>query len=69
VACRSLRSTIAKNASLSLRLAKDDVHDLTDPSIKFRDVQPGKGFQVNRSVIDTAVELTQRALHKVRGED
>ena len=48
--------------------------DITDADVKFRDVQPRNGYQVNCPVatadaIDRAVELTQRALNKVRGED
>lgn len=62
----------AKNAGLTLRLTKDDVHDVNAPGIKFRDVQPGNVYQVNCPVkipdaVDLAIELTQRALDKVRG--
>lgn len=61
----------AKNAGLTLRLTKDDVADVTGHGIKFRDVQPGNRYQVNCPVVtpdtvDLAVELTQRALGKVR---
>jgi hypothetical protein len=64
----------AKNAGLTLRLTRDDIGDITDADVKFRDVQPRNGYQVNCPVatadaIDRAVELTQRALDKVRGED
>ncbi len=43
----------ATNADLSLRLANDDVQHLTDPRLKFRDVQPGNAYQINCSVIYT----------------
>jgi hypothetical protein len=61
----------ARNAGLILRLTKDDVADVTDPLIKFRDVQPRNGYQINCPVTthdatDLAVRLTQRALDKVR---
>ncbi len=60
----------AKNAGLTLRLTRDDVADVTD-RVKLRDVQPRNGYQVNCPVttpdaIDIAVELTERALAKVR---
>ncbi len=60
----------AKNAGLTLRLTRDDVADVTD-RVKLRDVQPRNGYQVNcpvatRDAIDVAVELTERALAKVR---
>ena len=60
----------AKNGGLTLRLTKDDVTDVSD-RVKFRDVDPRNGYQVNCPVttpdaIDLAVELTQRALDKVR---
>ena len=60
----------AKNAGLTLRLTRDDVSDVAD-HVKFRDVQPRNGYQVNCPVttpdaIDLAVKLTQRALDKVR---
>ena len=62
----------AKNAGLTLRLTRDDVADLTDTRIKFRDVQARNGYQVNCPVttpdaVDLADKLTQRALDKVRG--
>jgi hypothetical protein len=61
----------AKNAGLTLRLTKDDVADVTDPSVKPRNVQQGNGYQVNCPVktpeaTELAVKLTQRALDKVR---
>jgi hypothetical protein len=61
----------AKNAGLTLRLAKDEVADVSDRGIKFRNVQPRNGYQVTCPVvtpgaIELAVELTQRALGKVR---
>lgn len=61
----------AKNAGLTLRLARDDVADVTDPQIKSRNVQPRNGYQINcplttPDAIDLAVRLTQRALDKVR---
>ena len=60
----------AKNAGLTLRLTRDDVSDVAD-RVKFREVQPRNGYQVNCPVttpdaIDLAVKLTQRALDKVR---
>lgn len=60
----------AKNAGLTLRLTRDDAADVTD-RVKLRDVQPRNGYQVNcpvttRDAIDLAVELTERALAKVR---
>jgi len=60
----------AKNAGLTLRLTRDDVSDVAD-RVKFRNVQPRNGYQVNCPVttpdaIDLAVKLTQRALDKVR---
>jgi hypothetical protein len=60
----------AKNAGLTLRLTRDEVADVAD-RVKFRDVQPGNGYQVNcpvttRDAIDLAAELTERALAKVR---
>jgi hypothetical protein len=60
----------AKNAGLTLRLTKDDVADVTDPHVKFRNVQPRNEYQINCPVttpdaIDHAVKLTQRALEKV----
>lgn len=61
----------AKNAGLTLRLTKEDVSDLSDVLVKFRNVQSENGYQVNCPVttpnaIDLAVKLTQRALGKVR---
>jgi len=61
----------AKNAGLTLRLTKDDVADLNDPRVKFRDVQQRNVSQINcplttPDAIDLAVKLTQRALDKVR---
>ncbi len=60
----------AKNAGLTLRLTRDDVADVAD-RVKFRDVQPRNGYQVNCPVttldaIDLALQLTERALAKVR---
>jgi hypothetical protein len=64
----------AKNAGLTLRLTKDDVADVTGRGIKFRDVQPGNGYQINcplvtPDAIDLAIHLTQRALDKVRSHE
>lgn len=61
----------ARNAGLTLRLTREDVANMTDSGIKFRDVQQRNGYQVNcplkaPEAIDLAVELTRRALDKVR---
>jgi hypothetical protein len=61
----------ARNAGLTLRLTREDVADMSDSGIKLRDVQQRNGYQVNCPVktpeaIDLAVELTQRALAKIR---
>jgi hypothetical protein len=61
----------ARNAGLTLRLTREDVADVADSGLKFRDVQQGNGYQVNCPVktpegIDLAVRLTQRALDKLR---
>ena len=64
----------AATITLTLRLTKDDVTDVTSSGIKFRDVQPGNGYQINcplvtPDAIDLAVDLTQRALDKVRSHE
>jgi hypothetical protein len=61
----------AKNAGLTLRLTRNDVADLSDPHVKFRDVQGRNGYQINcplksPDAIDVAVKLTERALGKIR---
>lgn len=48
--------------------------DVTGRGIKFRDVQPGNGYQitcplVTSDAIDLAIDLTQRALDKVRSHE
>ena len=62
----------AKNGGLTLRLTKNDVADVMD-RVGLRDVQPGNAYQINCPLktvdsIDLAVQLTQRALGKVRGD-
>lgn len=61
----------AKNAGLTLRLTKDDVAEVHDPHIRFRDVQGRNGYQINcplksPDAIDVAVKLTIQALVKIR---
>ena len=58
------------NSGLTLRLTMNDVADVAD-RIRPRNVQPSDPYQVNcplrsADAIDLAVELTQRALDKVR---
>ncbi|WP_326737067.1 hypothetical protein [Streptomyces sp. NBC_01022] len=62
------------NGGLTLRLTKDDVADVDPVRIKLRDVRPGHQYVVNCPLRDVetvrfAVELTIRALDKVRGSD
>ncbi|PZT72940.1 hypothetical protein DNK56_03890 [Streptomyces sp. AC1-42W] len=62
------------NGGLTLRLTKEDVADADPVRIKLRDVRPGHQYVVNCPLRDTetvrfAVDLTIRALRKVRGTD
>jgi hypothetical protein len=62
------------NGGLTLRLTKEDVADVDPARIKLRDVRPGHQYVVNCPLRDAdtvrfAVDLTIRALRKVRGSD
>ncbi|WEH40663.1 hypothetical protein [Streptomyces sp. AM 2-1-1] len=59
------------NSGLTLRLTREDVADVDPDHIQFRDVRAGHQYVVNcpltsDEAIDWAVELTLRALAKVR---
>ncbi|MFG2910886.1 hypothetical protein ACGF13_38300 [Kitasatospora sp. NPDC048286] len=61
----------AINAGLTVRLTPEDVDDLDDPRIELRDVKSGHKYVVNcplrdDETIDLALQLTSRALEKVR---
>lgn len=61
----------AINGGLTLRLTREDVADLADARIQFRDVRAGHQYVVNcplrdEGMIDLALQLTKRALRKVR---
>ncbi|WP_327710058.1 hypothetical protein OG912_16920 [Streptomyces sp. NBC_00464] len=61
------------NGGLTLRLNRDDVADISTDCIHFRDVREGHKYVVNcpltsDEAIKWAVELTRRALRKVRGQ-
>ncbi|GLW73750.1 hypothetical protein Kpho02_60480 [Kitasatospora phosalacinea] len=61
----------AINAGLTLRLTPHDVADTDDPRIELRDVKDGHKYAVNcplrdEETIDLALQLTRRALAKVR---
>jgi hypothetical protein len=67
----AIASVNARNGGLTVRLTKEDVSDITDSRMRFRAVQPNDQYQTNcplrtDDAIDLAVELTQRALDKVR---
>ncbi|MEU9584046.1 hypothetical protein [Streptomyces werraensis] len=60
-----------RNGGLTLRLTKEDVADLNEPNVSYRDVRPGHQYVVNCPLRDdesvkTAVRLVQLALKKVR---
>ncbi|GGY77234.1 hypothetical protein [Streptomyces anulatus] len=60
------------NCGLTLRLTREDVADLATDFIQFRDVKEGHKYVVNCPLIsdeavEWAVQLTHRALVKVRG--
>jgi len=60
------------NGGLTLRLRPDDVDDLDDKRIRLRNVAPTQPYAVNcplndNEAVDLAVDLTERALRKVRG--
>ncbi|MGY3681954.1 hypothetical protein [Streptomyces sp. TE33382] len=59
------------NSGLTLRLTRDDVADIATECIHFRDVKDGHQYVVNcpltsDEAVNWAVQLTQRALEKVR---
>lgn len=59
------------NGGLTLRLRPEDVEDLDDERIKLRNVAPTQKYAVNcplrdKEAVDLALELTERALKKVR---
>ncbi|MFB7948957.1 hypothetical protein ACFC6L_29040 [Kitasatospora phosalacinea] len=61
----------AINAGLTLRLVPQDVADVDDPRIELRDVKAGHKYVVNcplrdEETLDLALQLTRRALAKVR---
>jgi hypothetical protein len=61
------------NSGLTVRLRPDDVADLDDDHIRERDVVPTQQYAikcplVDDAAVDVALELTKRALAKVRGE-
>ncbi|MFD8781222.1 hypothetical protein [Kitasatospora sp. NPDC059599] len=61
----------AIHAGLTLRLTPEDVDDLDDPRIELRDVKGGHKYAVNcplrdDETVDLALQLTSRALEKVR---
>jgi hypothetical protein len=60
-----------RNGGLTLRLTKEDVAELTEPHVSYRDVRPGHQYVVNCPLRDdeavkTALRLVQLALAKVR---
>ncbi|MFE6496299.1 hypothetical protein [Streptomyces sp. NPDC057748] len=62
------------NGGLTLRLTENDVADIDLARIKLRDVRPGHKYVVNcplrdDAAVQFAVDLTMRALDKVRGGD
>lgn len=61
------------NGGLTFRLNRDDVADISTDCIHFRDVREGHKYVVNcpltsDEAIKWAVDLTRRALRKVRGQ-
>jgi hypothetical protein len=61
------------NTGLTLRLRPEDVSDLNDSHIRERDVVATQQYAINCPLVDDpavdmALELTMRALTKVRGE-
>ncbi|MGW7701992.1 hypothetical protein ACWGKU_26560 [Kitasatospora sp. NPDC054768] len=61
----------AINAGLTLRLTPQDVADIDDPRVELREVKDGHKYAVNcplrdEETIDLALQLTARALDKVR---
>lgn len=60
------------NGGLTLRLRPEDVADIDDERVKLRNVAPTQKYAVNcplndNEAVDLALELTTRALKKVRG--
>ncbi|PPS89357.1 hypothetical protein [Streptomyces sp. MH60] len=60
-----------RNGGLTLRLTKEDVTDLNEPHVSYRDVRPGHQYVVNCPLrdddsVETALKLVQLALAKVR---
>jgi hypothetical protein len=61
-----------RNTGLTVRLRPDDVADLEDPHIRERDVKNTQQYAivcplVDDQAVEVALELTKRALAKVRG--
>jgi hypothetical protein len=61
------------NSGLTVRLRPDDVADLDDDHIREREVVSTQQYAINcplvdDAAVDVALELTKRALAKVRGE-